>query len=144
MHDSAMNIYFISVLATRKHFLCNYNSAMKTFFSIQLGPPGHRSLSNVTVAVLSFNITLGQNYAPHIYSKQCANKGLVCVEISPNCVLVLSDDHSTSVMNNGSLLKVCTTGNKNAVFVELIISVFVAPCEADVVKLSAFMAEPSQ
>ena len=123
--DLAIDIYFILVLATRDCFQqnlrINYNVAMKTFFSIQL--------SHVTIVVLSYDVTFWQNHSPYIYSRHFTEPGLSRVETSPNFVLVLSNDHSTSLFNRASLVKVRATPDDFSIYPELIISVCVAPCE---------------
>lgn len=102
----------------------------------KLWPPDHWSLRDVTVAVLSKNITFWQNRAPHIQLRHGANKRLVWIEASAQCVLVLSDDCGTSMLDSDSLLKLCSLMDEFTIFVELIVSVSVAPCETDMVPLA--------
>ena len=87
----------------------------------------------MTVGVLGGNITLREDSAPYIHRSHVANKGLVCMEASSKFVLVLSDNGGTSGTDRAAGIEACTTVYDHTIFVPLIVSVSVAPCEADMV-----------
>lgn len=114
------------------NFRNNY-VAVKTFFSIQLGPHNHRSRSHVTIVELSLDVTVWQDRSPYIQSSHFTDPRLIWVEFSPNLVLVLSNDQSTCAFNRASFVKIRATSDDFSILPELIISILVAPCETDVV-----------
>ena len=101
--------------------------------SSKLGPPVHWTLSDVAVGGLGNNITFGKNSAPDIQFCYGPNESLVCHKASSNLVLILSNDGGTSRGNFATRIHVCSFANRHPIFVELIISIFAAPCETDMV-----------
>ena len=131
-------IYFILVLGIRDCFQQNLtksaNFAMKTAFVIQLRPRNDGSVGNVTFLGHRFNVSVRLNRSPYIHSRHCTNPGLAYFERSSHCFLVLSNNCGTSASNQGSLLKARAIPDYFSIDPEFIISVFVVPCETDMVK----------
>lgn len=106
---------------------------MKTFFISQLRPRNHGSRGHVTVADLSCDVSSRQNLSPNIQSNQGIYPEIFWAEFSPKFLLVLCNDHSTSVFDRASLVKTRATSDDFSIDQESIISALVAPCETDVV-----------
>ena len=93
----------------------------------------HGSRGHVTVADLSCNVSSRQNLSPNIQSNQGIRPEIFWAEFSPKFLLVLCNDHSTSVFDRTSLVKTRATSDDFSIDQESIISALVAPCETDVV-----------
>lgn len=93
----------------------------------------HGSRGHVTVADLSCNVSSRQNLSPNIQSNQGIRPEIFWAEFTPKFLLVLCNDHSTSVFDRTSLVKTRATSDDFSIDQESIISALVAPCETDVV-----------
>ena len=103
----------------------HFSSAMN--WNDTIWPLDHWSIGNVAVLVLGRNITFGELHVPHVQLCHVSNKAI------SHRVLILSDDGGASGGDYVALCHTWTTAYHYTIFVESIVSVGAAPCEADMV-----------